>query len=84
LNRHRVTLRLDSEIGPGKVSDVRKLVVDHVLREVRDVQINVVFAVDAPALFDLLIDEAGDHVARRQVLERRSVPLGERLAETVP
>ena len=41
---------------------------------------DIILAVDTAPLFDLLVDEAGDHVARGQVLECRRVPGGERLA----
>jgi hypothetical protein len=83
LNRHRVTLRFDAEICPGKIGDVRELLVDDVLGQVRQVEVDIVLAVDSAPLFDLLIDEARDHIARRQILERRRISLGEGLAETV-
>ena len=83
LDRHRVGLRLDAEVGPGEVGDVRQFGVDDLLGQVGEIEVDIVLAVDPAALFDLLIDEAGDHVARSEILERRGVALGEGFAGAV-
>ena len=83
LNRHWLGLRLDSEVSPGEIGHVWEFGVDYLRRQVREVEVDVVLAVDAAALLDLFVDEAGDHVARGQVLQRRRVALGKGFAGAV-
>ena len=83
LDRHRFGLGLDAEVGAGEVGHVRQLGVDHLRRQVGEVEVDIILAVDAAALLDLFVDEAGDHVARSQILQRRSVSRGKGLAGAV-
>ena len=56
LDRDRLGLRLDAQVGAHEVGDVGELVVDRSWRQVGQVEVDVVLAVDAATLADLLID----------------------------
>ncbi len=83
LDRDRLGLRLDAEVGAGEVGDVGQLLVDQLGRQVGEVEVDVILAVNAAPFLDLLVDEAGDHVAGGEVLEGGGVAFGEGLAVAV-
>ena len=80
LDRHGLGDRLDALVDAREVGDVGQLLVDDLLAQVGQVEVDVVLAVDAATCADLLIDRAGDHVARREILQCRRVALHEALA----
>ena len=83
-DRDRLVVRLDAEVGPGELGDVGQLLVDVLGLEVREVEVDVVaVGAAAAALAHLVGHRPGDHVARRQVLDRRGVALHEALAVLV-
>ena len=83
LDRHRLGERLDALVDAGEVGDVGQLLLDDLAPQVADVEVDVVLAVDPAARADLLVDRPADHVARRQLHERRGVALHEPLALAV-
>ncbi len=84
LDRDRVRVGLDAEVGAGELGDVRQLGVQLLRRQVGEVQIDVVaLGTAAPPLADLRVDGAGHDVTGRQVLHHRRVLLHEALAVLV-
>ena len=73
LDGHRLGERLDALVDAGEVGDVGQLLLDDRAAQVAHVEVDVVLAADAPAGPDLQHDRAADHVARRQLHERRGV-----------
>ncbi|CCK27925.1 hypothetical protein BN159_3546 [Streptomyces davaonensis JCM 4913] len=84
LDRDRVRVRLDTEVGPGELGDVGQLGVQLLRREVGQVQVDVVaLGTAAAALADLRVDGARDDVTGGEVLHDRRVLLHEALAVLV-
>ncbi len=84
LDRDRVVVGLDAEVGARELGDVGQLGVELLRRQVREVEEHVVgVRAAAAALADLGVDGAGDHVARREVLDGGGVALHEALAVLV-
>ncbi len=84
LDRDRVGVRLDAQVGPRELGDVRQLGVELLRRQVGQVQVDVVaLGTAAAALADLRVDGAGDDVAGGEVLHDRRVLLHEALAVLV-
>ncbi len=84
LDRDRVRVGLDAEVGARELGDVRELRVQLLRRQVGEVQVHVVaLGAAAAALADLRVDGAGHDVTRRQVLHDGSVLLHEALAVLV-
>jgi hypothetical protein len=84
LDRDRVGVGLDAEVGAHELGDVGQLLVQLLPRQVGQVEYDVVgVRPAAAALADLLPDRAGDHVARSEVLDGRRVALHEALAVLV-
>ena len=84
LDRDRVRVRLDTEVGARELGDVRELGVQLLRRQVGEVQVHVVaLGTAAAALADLRVDGAGHDVTGRQVLHDGSVLLHEALAVLV-
>ena len=84
LDRDRVGVRLDAEVGAGELGDVRQLRVELLVRQVGQVEEDVVAGRPAaPALPDLGVDGTGHHVARREILDGGGVALHEPLAVLV-
>src|SRR5690606_6857464 len=82
-HRDRLLDRVDAQVGAHEVGDVGQPGFDDLAPQVGQVQVHVVLAVDAPAVADLPVDGAGDHVAGRQVLDGGRVALHEALAVVV-
>ena len=84
LDRHRLLRRLDAQVHARELRDVGELLLDHLGRQVREVEVHhVPVRPGAAALLDLLVDRAAHHVARREVLDRGRVALHEALAVLV-
>ena len=83
LHRHAFRFWLNAEIGPGEIGDVGQFGVDQFRRKVGEIQQDIIFAIDAAAGFDLLVNEPGDHVTGRKVLHGRSIARRERFALAV-
>ena len=81
VDRHRLGVGLDAEVGAGELGDVGQLGVDLLARQVRQVEQDVVLVrAGAAALAHLGGHRAGHDVARREVLDGRRVALHEPLA----
>ncbi len=81
LNRRQLLRRVDAEVDADELGDVGQLGFLHLARDMGQVEVDVVLVrTGAPTLLDLLVDEAGDHVARGEVGQRRRVALGKGLA----
>ncbi len=84
LDRDRVVVRFDAEIGPGELGDVGQLRVELLRRQVGEVEVDVVgVRAAAAAGTDLGVDGASHHVAWRKVLDGRGVALHEAFAVLV-
>ena len=81
VHRDGLGVRLDAQVRARELGDVRELGVDVRGLQVRQVEQHVVLVrARATSLTDLVGHRPGDDVARRQVLDRRGVPLHETLA----
>src|SRR4051812_26025528 len=58
LNRHRLGNRLNTKVVTRKVRDIRQLLSDRLGSQVAYIEEDVIFAIDAVAIFDLLDDAA--------------------------
>src|SRR5258708_36165963 len=58
LNRHRLGNRLNTKVVTRKVRDIRQLLLNHLRAQVAYIEEDVIFAIDAIAIFDLLDDTA--------------------------
>ncbi len=84
LDRNRVGVGLDAQVGAGELGDVRELGVELFGWQVGQVEINMVtIHATAAAGADLGVDGSGHHVAGREVLDGRRVALHETLAVLV-
>src|SRR5260370_13943380 len=69
LYRHWLCNRLDAEIVTREVGNVRQLFADYLRSQVSHIQVEIVFALYATPLFDLLNHTARHNITRRQVFE---------------
>ncbi len=84
LDRDRVGVRLDAQVGAGKLGDVRELGVELLGRQVGQVEIDMIaIRATATASTDLGVDGPGHHVPGREVLDGRRVTLHEAFAVLV-
>src|SRR5437588_11097324 len=70
LDGHWLRDWLDAQVVTGKVGDIGQLLGNLFRSEVAHVQVEVVFTIYAPALFDLLYHTTRDNIAWSQVFER--------------
>src|SRR6266699_2825586 len=83
LDGHRLGDRLDAKIVTSEVGDIGQFFINDLFTQVSKVQVDIILAVDAAALFDLLDDTARDNIAGSQVLEGGHVAFHEVLALAV-
>src|SRR5579885_1670690 len=83
LNRYRLGDWLNAQIVTRKVGDIRQLLGDGLRAQVRDVEVDIIFAVYAIAILNLLDDAARNDVARGQVFERGHIAFHKVLAFAV-
>jgi hypothetical protein len=83
LDRDGLRRGFDAQIDPGELRDIGELLLDHLAGEVPHVEVDIVLAVDAAPLLDLLVDRTRDHVAGGKILDGRGVALHEPLALAV-
>ena len=77
LDRYRLGNRFDAEVVAGKVGDIRQFLGNHLGSQVPHIQVNIIFAVYAAPLFDLLNDTARDDIAWGQVFKRGHIAFHE-------
>jgi hypothetical protein len=80
LDRHQLLDRVDAEVDARELGDVGQALLDDVRVDVGQVEVDVVLVGSGAApVADLEVHRARDHVARREVLDRRGVALHEAL-----
>src|SRR5258708_30461730 len=83
LNRHRLGNRLNAKIVTREIGDIWQLFRDRLRAKMSHIEVDIIFAINAIAVFDLLYNTTRDDIAWRQVFERRHVTLHKVFALTV-
>src|SRR5205823_7973967 len=83
LDRHRLGNGLDAEVVAREIGDIGQLLGNRLGSQVSYIQEEVIFAVYAASLLDLLNHTARNNVARRQIFERGHIALHEVFALAV-